>query len=366
MVVLIFTFGGREITDDKKAEDLANIILRHGTVVGSDLTKVILITGKTWGDNRKSNTSDIDPKKKAEMVEKKLLERGIKEVEIKQVNQDDFNDCLKVINSLCRTYKNKKEEVILNVSGGTREISFGAINAAWVLGLEAFHLKYKRNESIIEKLPIPTIKYITKMSQKSKEYLVVLLLGKGKAMTSNSIQDVRGIVGSTWADAKHDLLNENLIKKRDYRMTRTKQVKLFNWDKVPGTDEGKLINNLNTFFSISWINADKIKKIEGGKVINVSSEKGVLLLSINDEKNKVDLILDNIRLQRFDLKMENGEPFVYHSKKDSRIRKIYELTPDIGEIYADIAKTELESTERGKTKLKEMEDKIKTIQTIKI
>jgi len=235
MTVLIFTFGGREVRDENKAAEIANVIMEHGTKVGSKLSKVILVTGKPFPEEeRRPGALKEDPKEKAELVKTKLVERGVNSsgVEIKQVSPNDFKECLLEITNLCRVNQNIKEDVILNVAGGTKEISFGAINAAWMLGLRAFHLQYKGGESAIVELPIPTVKYLTQMSSEMKEYLVVLLLGKGKVMTSNSIQNVRGIKGSTMSGAIRTLISERLVRPSDYKKKGERKHKIYSLTDV--------------------------------------------------------------------------------------------------------------------------------------
>jgi len=227
MVVLIFTFGGGEVRDDESAANLANTIVGHGTKVGEDVSKVVLVTGKPWKkvlseEELKPGGGGEDPGKKAGLVKKKLKDRGISDVEIVQVNQRDFKECLKKITGFCRKFQEDNEVVILNVTGGTREISFGAINAAWMLGLRAFHLQYKGKSSEIVELPIPTVKYLTKMSEEMKEYLVVLLIhkehnNKGEnektVLISNDIENARGVGSSTLCGAMNTLCSEGLVNK---------------------------------------------------------------------------------------------------------------------------------------------------------
>jgi len=51
---------------------------------------------------------------------------------------------------------------------------------------------------------------------------------------------------------------------------------VFSWEKIPGKDEGSLIDSLTKKFGFDWVKDAKIEKIENGKTIKVSGEKNSL------------------------------------------------------------------------------------------
>lgn len=90
-----------------------------------------------------------------------------------------------------------------------------------------------------------------------------------------------------------------------------KHVYLFCWDEIPGNDSVRLINFLKQNYSIDWVKTGKIEKIDDGKIIRVSVEKNYLSLSLNNEKTKVDLKIDDGRTDEFIVKTENGKLNIY-------------------------------------------------------
>jgi hypothetical protein len=73
----------------------------------------------------------------------------------------------------------------------------------------------------------------------------------------------------------------------------------FSWNDVPGNDNGRLIKFLERSFGIDWINAAKIEKTDAGKLIIISTNLKYLLLKLNDDKTKVDLIINGDRTHEF-------------------------------------------------------------------
>ncbi len=91
----------------------------------------------------------------------------------------------------------------------------------------------------------------------------------------------------------------------------SKEEYLFNWDNIPGDDNGKLMEFLNRHFGIEWIKTATSEKIDAGRIIKVSTEKNSLSLRLNDEKTKVNLKIDDGRTDEFIVKMENNKPNIY-------------------------------------------------------
>jgi putative ATP-dependent endonuclease of OLD family len=86
---------------------------------------------------------------------------------------------------------------------------------------------------------------------------------------------------------------------------------LFSWDKIPGNDNGRLIEFLNRHFTIEWVKTADIEKIDGGMAINVSTGENFLSLSLNDEKTKVNLKINDGRTYEFTAKTENSKLNLY-------------------------------------------------------
>lgn len=86
---------------------------------------------------------------------------------------------------------------------------------------------------------------------------------------------------------------------------------VFSWDNIPGRDNERLINYLKLYFGTDWVKTEKIEKIDNGKVIRISANKNSLSLSLNDERNKVNLKIDDGESDELNVKMENGKLNIY-------------------------------------------------------
>lgn len=92
---------------------------------------------------------------------------------------------------------------------------------------------------------------------------------------------------------------------------------LFNWDEIPGDDNGRLIEFLKRKSDNDWVETARIEKIDN-KTINVFSENKSVYLRLNNNKTKVetDKYIELI------VKQENGILNIYESK--SLIEKIFD------------------------------------------
>jgi hypothetical protein len=86
---------------------------------------------------------------------------------------------------------------------------------------------------------------------------------------------------------------------------------VFSWEKIPGKDEGSLIDSITKKFGFDWVKDAKIEKIENDKTIKVSGEKNSLLLKLNDKNNKVTLEIDDLERDEFIAKMKEDELNIY-------------------------------------------------------
>lgn len=86
---------------------------------------------------------------------------------------------------------------------------------------------------------------------------------------------------------------------------------LFSWEKIPGNENGRLIEFLMQNFGIEWVKAARIKKNDDGKTIIVTSEKNFLSLTLNDEKTNVNIAIDDGRTNKLIVKTEKGKLNIY-------------------------------------------------------
>lgn len=89
----------------------------------------------------------------------------------------------------------------------------------------------------------------------------------------------------------------------------------FNWDKIPGDDNGRLLEFLREIYNISWATTAKIDKSTDGKTIRIYSKTNYISLILTDDKTRVNLEIDDGRIDDFDAKMEDKELNIYHSEK---------------------------------------------------
>ncbi|CAG0970892.1 MAG: patatin-like phospholipase family protein [Candidatus Methanoperedens sp.] len=80
---------------------------------------------------------------------------------------------------------------------------------------------------------------------------------------------------------------------------------LFSWDEIPGNDSVRLIDFLKKNYNIDWLKTAKIEKIDDNKTIRASVEGNYLSLSLNNEKNKANLKIDDVRTDEFIAKKED-------------------------------------------------------------
>ncbi len=89
---------------------------------------------------------------------------------------------------------------------------------------------------------------------------------------------------------------------------------LFSWEKIFENENAQLVEALKNNFGIGWAKMAKVEKIDNGKTIRLSTQKNFLSLMLNDEKNKVDIKIDDGRTDKFIAKMENGKLNIYDRK----------------------------------------------------
>lgn len=64
-------------------------------------------------------------------------------------------------------------------------------------------------------------------------------------------------------------------------------------------------------FNIEWVKAAKINKNDDNKTIKITNDTNFLSLTLNNEKNKVNIEIDDGRTDKFIVKTENGELNIY-------------------------------------------------------
>ncbi len=108
-------------------------------------------------------------------------------------------------------------------------------------------------------------------------------------------------------------------------------------DNIPENDSVRLKEFLKLNYGIDWVRTANIEKIDDGKNLRVFTEKNSLLLRLNDEKNKVNLEIDDGRTDEFTVKEENGKLNVYTNEKGVAhwaLRALKDLPPAVRQFKA--------------------------------
>jgi hypothetical protein len=116
---------------------------------------------------------------------------------------------------------------------------------------------------------------------------------------------------------------------------------LFNWDDIPGNNNGGIKEYLNKRMGIDWVKDATIEKIENDMTVKVHTKKKSLSLILNKEKTKVSLKGDDTRTSEFIAETEEGKLKIYLTKlfintggwvkeKDDRDVNTFAYINDIG------------------------------------
>ncbi|MCX9024759.1 MAG: baseplate J/gp47 family protein [Candidatus Methanoperedens sp.] len=90
---------------------------------------------------------------------------------------------------------------------------------------------------------------------------------------------------------------------------------LFCFDEIPTTGSDIFKSYIRKNYDADWVKDAQITKIDEYN-INLSAENHSLLLSLNKEKTKAVLTIDNVMADKFNVKMESNKPNIYSGSKD--------------------------------------------------
>ncbi len=94
---------------------------------------------------------------------------------------------------------------------------------------------------------------------------------------------------------------------------------LFSWEDIPGNDNLRLLEYLK---NNSQVDGVKIAKLDDDKIIKVTADKNYVLLSLNNEKKEVHILIDNgktLETKKWTAKTENGKLKIYPMNYQSGI-----------------------------------------------
>lgn len=116
----------------------------------------------------------------------------------------------------------------------------------------------------------------------------------------------------------YDIFQEDMEKIRRVFVLDKKVKKryLFNWEKIPGKDNKRLIDFLKQNFSIEWIEKAKFNKNDDGKIIRITNGNKFLSLTLNDKKTNVNLQIDDGRTDKLFVMNKYGKLKIYRKDSD--------------------------------------------------
>lgn len=85
---------------------------------------------------------------------------------------------------------------------------------------------------------------------------------------------------------------------------------LFNWENVPGKDDGKLVEYLEQKYGVDWVRKAKIEKIDNIEII-MATGKNSLSLKLDNRNTKVTLTINKVKTDEFIVKTEDSKLNVY-------------------------------------------------------
>jgi hypothetical protein len=93
---------------------------------------------------------------------------------------------------------------------------------------------------------------------------------------------------------------------------------LFNWDDTSRIDNFILLEFIRTDFAFFDLTKVNLEKNEDVQTISVSNENNILLFKLNKEKMIVELIVDNVKKRKYDVKLVDGKLNVYAKSFEKR------------------------------------------------
>lgn len=93
---------------------------------------------------------------------------------------------------------------------------------------------------------------------------------------------------------------------------------LFSWEKIPGTDNKKLIEFLENRFHIDWLKKPTIDENEDGSIM-VFEDKNFILMKLNDEKTHVNININDSISDEVVARLESGTINIYDTILNKKI-----------------------------------------------
>jgi hypothetical protein len=104
---------------------------------------------------------------------------------------------------------------------------------------------------------------------------------------------------------------DNETRRNSSYVQENAEMYLFNWNKVPGSDNEKLLKYLEENRKAIWMESAKIHKTEDGKIIHVTKEGNSFEIRIDENEEKATVNINGRRIDCLKVKHDNGELNIY-------------------------------------------------------
>jgi hypothetical protein len=92
---------------------------------------------------------------------------------------------------------------------------------------------------------------------------------------------------------------------------------IFNWENVPGNDNGKLVEYLEQRYGVDWVRKAKIEKFDNSEII-MSTEKNLLSLKLSTRNDRIILTINKVKTDEFAVKTEDKKLNVYEDVEQKK------------------------------------------------
>ncbi|WP_096206376.1 hypothetical protein [Candidatus Methanoperedens nitratireducens] len=145
-------------------------------------------------------------------------------------------------------------------------------------------------------------------------FLLLVLIGLGR------------ILYLTFKKYSQPFIHIILDKVKKFQFTINSQLNvpyLFSWDKIPGSDNERLLDFLKKNYGVDWIKRAQIKKIDPNTIFaNTAYTKNYILLILNNKKTKVNLEIGNGRTDEFIVEIKNNKLNIYNFLNFNKKQKL--------------------------------------------
>jgi tetratricopeptide (TPR) repeat protein len=150
--------------------------------------------------------------------------------------------------------------------------------------------------------------FVSKLSKEDSRAILAAITG---AIPKNDAMKILEFMKKSTKDDLEKILT--LTKVAPHELSKiTRDLYLFNWDNVPGSDNNGFLRFLRDHFNIDWVVENvEIRKSTDGKTISISKDENFAEIIIDEKKEKGILKISDGRTYDLKVKTENGKLNIY-------------------------------------------------------